>query len=250
MSGTLSGKRVLVTGASSGIGLETARLFAEEGATVFGLDRRWDAELRGVERIEGDVTRGDDVSAAVERAAGEQGLDVLVANAGVFVIDDLLTADPEAWARVLDVNLLGVLRCFQAAATNMIRHERKGRLLATTSISGLRSLPYGGAYSASKAGVIALVKSAALAFAEHEITVNAVAPGNVYTEMQSESLQIAAQRHQSTVEEMHAAKVAGTPLRRLGRPEEIATAFLFLASDSAAYITGETICVDGGRLLC
>ncbi len=249
MSGTLSGKRALVTGASSGIGLATANLFAEHGATVFGLDRRWSASPEGVERLEGDVSSSADVARAVEQAAGDAGLDILVANAGIHLSDTWLTADPDAWARVIDVNLIGVMRCFQAAAANMISHERKGRLLATASVAGLRSFLDAGAYCASKAGVISLVKSAALAFAGNEITVNAVAPGNVDTEMQTEAIRALARAQQREEKDLRAESDAEAPLRRMARPEEIAATFLFLASDAASYLTGETICVDGGMLL-
>jgi NAD(P)-dependent dehydrogenase (short-subunit alcohol dehydrogenase family) len=249
MSETLSGKRALVTGASSGIGLATATMFAEHGATVFGLDRRWSASADGVEPLEGDVTSGAEVRSAVEQAAGDQGLDILVANAGVHLSDTWLTADPDAWARVIDVNLLGVMRCFQAAAANMVGHERRGRLLVTASVAGIRAFPDAGAYCASKAGVISLVKSAALAFADNEITVNAVAPGNVDTEMQREAIRTMAKMQQRSEQDILEDSNAEAPLRRMARPEEIAATFLFLASDAAAYLTGETICVDGGFLL-
>lgn len=249
MDGTLSGKCALVTGAASGIGLATAKLFAQQGASVVGLDRRWSISVDGVEPIEGDVTSSADVAAAVEQAAGDQGLDVLVANAGVGLSDEWLTADPEAWMRILDINLLGVMRCFQAAAANMIRQQRKGRLLATSSGAGLRSFVDAGAYCASKAGVISMVKSAALAFAPNEITVNAVAPGMIDTPLASQVMQKTAKARQITIEGYHAEMLADIPLRRMGRPEEIAATFLYLASDAAAYVTGETICVDGGLLL-
>ena len=249
MSGTLSGKRALVTGASSGIGLATAKLFAEQGALVFGLDRRWSALAEGIECLEGDITIGADVRAAVEQAAGDQGLDILLANAGVHFSDDWLTADPEAWAALIEVNLTGVMRCFQAAAANMVAHQREGRLLATASVAGLRSFIDAAAYCASKAGVISLVKSAALAFAEHRITANAVAPGNVDTQMQTDANRQLAAALGRTPEELIAESNAATPLGRMARPEEIAATFLYLASDAAAYVTGETICVDGGMLL-
>jgi NAD(P)-dependent dehydrogenase (short-subunit alcohol dehydrogenase family) len=249
MSGSLSGKRALITGASSGIGLATAKLFAEQGAAVFGLDRSWSTSIEGVEPVEGDVTSSADVTAAVEQAAGEEGLDILVANAGIGYLEDWLTADLDTWAAVIDVNLFGVMRCFQAAAANMIRHERKGRLLVTTSVAGLRAWTDTPSYCASKAGVISLVKSAALTFAANEITVNAVAPGNIDTPAQIRVMQESATMQQRTLEDLFAEQMAVTPLRRLGRPEEIAATFLFLASDAAAYLTGETICVDGGMML-
>jgi NAD(P)-dependent dehydrogenase (short-subunit alcohol dehydrogenase family) len=249
MSATLEGKRALVTGASSGIGLATAKLFAEQGATVFGLDLRWSATAEGVEQIEGDVTSSADVVAAVEQAAGAEGLDILVANAGVVLLDDWLSADPAAWAGLLDVNVLGVMRCFQAAAANMIDHRRKGRLLATASVAGIRAFPESAAYCASKAAVISLVKSAARAFAGNEITVNAVAPGNVDTEMQTQAIRETAKAKQRAIDDLIAETNDEAALRRMAQPEEIAATFLYLASDAAAYVTGETICIDGGFLL-
>ncbi|HEV7941560.1 MAG TPA: SDR family NAD(P)-dependent oxidoreductase [Solirubrobacteraceae bacterium] len=248
MGGTLRGKRALVTGASSGIGRATAALFVQQGAEVLGFDRRG-TSVDGVERFEGDVTSSTDVSAAVEQAAGGQGLDILVANAGVADSDEWLTAKATGWTRMIDINLVGVMRCFQAAAANMIDHGRKGRLLATTSVAGVRAFDDTPAYGASKAGVISVVKSAAIAFAAHEITVNAVAPGHIDTELHRELDEQIAMAQQRTAEDVRAQTSAGVPLRRMGRPVEIAEAFVFLASDAAAYITGETICVDGGLLL-
>ncbi|MFZ2050062.1 MAG: SDR family oxidoreductase [Solirubrobacteraceae bacterium] len=249
MSGTLSGKRALVTGASSGIGLATARLFVEHGAVVCGMDRRWSGPVEGVESIEGDVTSAADVSAAVARAAGDQGLDILVANAGVVLLEEWSTADPDAWARVFDINVLGVMRCFQAAAADMVAHGRKGRLLATASVAGIRAFPESPAYCASKAAVISLVKSAALAFVGNGITVNAVAPGNVDTAMQIDATRDVAKAQGRPLDDVIAETHAEAPMLRMARPEEIASTFLYLASDTAAYVTGETICVDGGFLL-
>lgn len=249
MSGTLDGKRALVTGASSGIGLATALLFERNGAAVVGLDRRWSAPVQGIDCVEGDVTSGADVASAVERASGGEGLDILIANAGVHVQQEWLTADLDAWSRLIEVNLIGVMRCFQAAAADMIRHGRKGRLLATTSVAGLRSFAEGAAYCASKAGAISVVKSAALALTPHQITVNSVAPGNVDTEMQSQAIQEAAASSQREAKDIRQESADECPMRRMARPEEIAAAFLYLASDAAAYTTGETITVDGGMML-
>jgi NAD(P)-dependent dehydrogenase (short-subunit alcohol dehydrogenase family) len=249
MDGTLASKRALVTGAASGIGLATATLFAEHGAHVVGLDRRWTAPIPNIICEEGDVTCANDVSAAVEQAAGEEGLDILVANAGVVVTDDWRTSDPEDWARVLDVNVIGVMRCFQAAALNMINTCRKGRLLATASTAGIRSYPELGAYCASKAGVIALVQSAAIAFAGHGITVNAVAPGSVDTQMLAGAYADEAASVGRSMDELRLEWAAAIPLKRLAQPRDIANAFLLLASEEAAYITGVTLRCDGGTLL-
>lgn len=245
--GKLSGRRALITGASAGIGLATARLFAQEGASVVGLDRQWDASVEGMTCLTGDVTSYADVSAAVEQAGGEEGLDIMLANAGVGVVDDWLTGDLEAWARVIDVNLIGVMRCFQAAAVNMVRHGRKGRLLATASISGLRPAPDLAAYCASKAGVISVVESAAIAFAANAITVNAVAPGSVDTALQWQAVHDHAAAQGRTSDEVYAEM--SVPLGRWASGSDIAEAFLYLASDAADHVTGSTIRVDGGQLL-
>jgi NAD(P)-dependent dehydrogenase (short-subunit alcohol dehydrogenase family) len=249
MSEALAGRRALITGASAGIGLATATLFAKQGAMVVGLDRRWSASVEGVSCIEGDVTSATDVAAAVEQAAGDEGLDILVANAGIHLCDDWLTGDLDAWDRVIDVNLLGVMRCFQAAAANMVRNERRGRLLATASVAGIRAFSDSVAYCASKAGVISVVQSAALAFAPDQITVNAVAPGDVDTVMLSEAIRGLAATEQRTLADLREEEISRIPLRRLARTADIAATFLFLASEAAAYITGETIRVDGGMLL-
>jgi NAD(P)-dependent dehydrogenase (short-subunit alcohol dehydrogenase family) len=176
-------------------------------------------------------------------------LDILVANAGTVVTEDWRTADAEQWARVLDVNVIGVMRCFQAAALNMIKTGRKGRLLATASIAGMRSYAGLGAYCASKAGVIALVKSAALAFADDGITVNAVAPGEVDTDMLAGAYADEAAMLGRSVQDLRAENAAAIPLRRFAQPRDIANAYLLLASDEASYLTGVTLRCDGGTLL-
>jgi meso-butanediol dehydrogenase / (S,S)-butanediol dehydrogenase / diacetyl reductase len=244
MTEMLTGKRALVTGASSGIGLATATLFTEHGATVVGLANRWDAMPEGIDCVEGDVTNEADVIAAVDQAAGDDGLDILVANAGVGGGDDEWhSGTPADWRRVLDVNLVGVMHCFQTAAANMISNGCKGRLLATASVAGLRPFADDPAYGASKAGVIIAVRSAALAFGGHGITANVVAPGHIAdTVLYSDDIAAAGRPPQELLSEL-----AGmVPLGRLGVSADIAAAFLFLASDAAAYITGATLCVDGG----
>lgn len=247
---TLTGKRALVTGAGAGIGLATARMFAEHGARVVGLDRVSGATpVDGVDFVSGDVTSDGDIAEAVARASGDDGLDILVANAGILLLEDWLTADPAAWAQVVDVNLIGVMRCVQAAAKAMVPHGRGGRLLATASIAGVRPYADTPAYSATKAGVIAVMRSAAVAFAAHRITANAVAPGEVDTTMSAQAVETMASAQARPPKVMRAEAIAAVPLGRLADPSEVASAFLFLASEEAAYITGATFIVDGGLLL-
>ncbi|WP_396910256.1 SDR family NAD(P)-dependent oxidoreductase [Mycolicibacterium sp.] len=252
MSGVLTGKRALITGAATGFGRATAELFAREGAHVVGMDLRFDDELDGVTLFQGDVTRDDDVATAVQTAAGDEGLDIVVANAGIILIDDLRTAKAQEWARVFDVNVLGMLRAFQAAAVNMIAAGREGKLLATASVSATRPYAEGGSYCASKAAVHSLVKSAALAFAGDGITVNAIDPGPADTALYRNAMAKLSQTDYAsgtTVEEHKAESASHVPLKRLASTEEIAQLYLFLASDANSYMTGATIAVDGGLAL-
>lgn len=250
MEGVLAGKRALVSGGSSGIGLATAQLFARQGAHVVAFAKEWTTHPDGIECLVADVTQGDEVVSAVAHAAGDEGLDIMVANAGTTVPDDILGGDAADWLRVLDINLVGVMRCFQAAAADMVARKRSGRLLATGSIAGVRAFPDAPSYGASKAGLVAVVRSTALALAAHGITVNLVAPGHISdTELHLSISQQNAERDQRTVEEVRSSWGAAVPLGRFGQPAEIASAFLYLASDAASYITGEVICVDGGLIL-
>jgi NAD(P)-dependent dehydrogenase (short-subunit alcohol dehydrogenase family) len=254
---TLVGKRALVTGASFGIGLATASLFAEHGATVVGLAKRWSEIPDNIDCVTGDVTSGLDVTEAVERAAGERGLDILVANAGIAPQEEgWHTGSPETWLEVVKVNLLGVMRCFHAAGANMIRHARKGRLLATASVAGLRPFADAPSYGASKAGVISVVQSAALAFGGHGIKVNAIAPGHIAdTVLHQAFVQQEAQARGRRVEDLLSALGAAVPLGRLGTSRDLAAAALFLASDAAAYISGASCastaaCSECGLAMC
>ena len=217
----LEGKRVVVTGGSSGIGEATVRRFRDEGASVVGI------ALDG--EIECDVADRAQVAAAFERV-GE--LDVLVANAGISVRRPFLEIREEDWRRVLDVNLTGVFHCAQEAARRM----DEGVILMTASTNGLSGHEHYADYNASKAGVILLARTMARELAPR-IRVNAVCPGYVLTPMQ---------RAEYT-DEMLAAVNERIPLKRHAAPEEIAALFAFLASDDARYITGAVLAIDGGE---
>jgi NAD(P)-dependent dehydrogenase (short-subunit alcohol dehydrogenase family) len=243
--------QVLVTGAAAGIGDATARRLAADGAQVVALDAvAADADGHPrLRRIVGDVTDPEQVAHAVGIAAGDEGLDVCVANAGVSLMEPFLSGSVGSWERVLDVNLLGVMITLQAAARAMVEGGRPGRLLATASIAGLHGEAGSAAYCASKAAVIGLVKTLAVELAPHRIAVNAVAPGQIDTAMNARDLETAshaAGRAPSEVLDEHLEQ--RVPARRLGTPAEVAGLFAYLASPEAAFITGEVVRIDGGEL--
>jgi len=242
--------RVLVTGAAAGIGDATARRFAADGAQVVALDAAESAAENppNLRRVVGDVTDPGHLAAAVELAAGDDGLTVCVANAGVSLMEDFLEGGTASWERVIRVNLLGVMLTLQAAARSMVERGG-GRLLATASIAGLHGEPGGSAYCASKAGVIGLVRTLALELAPQGITVNAVAPGQIDTGMNARDLEtVARAAGRSPRELLDEHLERHVPAGRLGAPEEVAALFAYLASDAAAFITGEVIRIDGGEL--
>lgn len=236
--GALEGRRALVTGAAAGIGEATVARFRAEGAQVVGVDAD-----PGYSGLLADVTDPDELADAV-RTAGE--LDICVANAGVSLMQPFLEGHVGSWERVLRVNLLGVMNTLQQAARAM---PRGGRLLATASIAGLHGEPGASAYCASKAGVVGVVRSLAIELAPAGFTVNAVAPGQIDTRMNSTDLDIVSRREGRPASELlHEHLERRVPARRLGTPEEVAAVFAFLASDEAAFITGEVLRVDGGEL--
>jgi meso-butanediol dehydrogenase/(S,S)-butanediol dehydrogenase/diacetyl reductase len=238
----LHGKRVVVTGGTSGIGEATSRRFLEEGARVVALAFGEEEVATAAERISGlDAFRCDvadevqvaDAFGRVDELLG--GVDVLVANAGISIRKPFLEIEEADWRRVLDVNLTGVFHCAQQAARRMTG-AGGGVILMTASTNGLTGHEYYADYTASKAGVILLARTMALELAP-KIRVNAVCPGYVLTPMQKAEY----------TPEMLAEVDAGIPLGRHARPEELAALYAFLASDDGAYFTGAVISVDGGE---
>jgi 3-oxoacyl-[acyl-carrier protein] reductase len=244
----LNGRIGLVTGASRGIGRAVALALAGRGAAVVAADVLVDGArevaqeiVAGGGRAEGlalDVTDAAAVDAAVDAVVERLGrLDILVNNAGIARDQLLLRMKREEWDAVLGVNLTGAFICAQAAVRHMVR-QRSGRIINISSVVGLMGNVGQANYAASKAGLIGFTKALARELAGRTVTVNAVAPGLIDTDM-TRSLA------ESTRQEW-ASKV---PLRRLGTPADVASAVCFLASDEAAYITGQVLGVNGGMYM-
>lgn len=230
----LAGKVAIVTGAASGIGKASVDLFRREGAIVVGTDVSEGADAQA------DAGREDDVRELIERTVREHGrLDVFFANAGVsggFASIAEQTAND--WAEILRVNLIGPFLAIKYAAPVM--RERGGSIICTASVAGLRSGAGGAAYSASKAGVINLVQTAAQQLSGTNIRVNAICPGLIETGMTKPLYDRARERGQEKrIGELN-------PLQRGGEPTEIAEVALFLASDESSYVNGAALPVDGG----
>jgi len=233
--GRLSGKVAIVTGAASGIGKATVELFRSEGATVVGADVSDGADVRADAGSEEDVKRllGDTV--------GEHGgLDIFFANAGISGgWATIAEQSAEDWAEILRINLIGPFLAIKYGAP-LIARRRGGSIVCTASVAGLRSGAGGAAYSASKAGVVNLVQTAAQQLAGSGVRVNAICPGLIETGMTKGIYDMAkASGQEDRIGELN-------PLRRGGEPGEIAHAALFLASSESSYVNGTALVVDGG----
>lgn len=245
----LKGHTALVTGASHGIGRAIALAFAQEGADVavnYGHDEAAAQEVvaaiaslgRRAIAVGADVSDADSVRRMVHQVARDLGpIDCLVNNAGIVMRAGLFDLTPEMWDRVMDVNAKGVFLVSQEVARGMVAREQGGVIVNIASMRGVEGAESSMHYAASKAAVINLTKCFARELAP-KVRVNAIAPGYVATRIQAEL----------TPEKRHAIEEA-TPLKRFGRPEDIARTAVYFASEDSAYVTGQTLLVDGGRVM-
>lgn len=257
----IRGKRTIVTGAAMGIGFGIARRFVEAGAHVLAADRDEAALASAAKRLEGgpgrfvpapcDVAQEGAGAELVRRAlAAFGGVDVLVNNAGIFPQVPTLEMSEETFDRVIRVNLRGLVFISKAVAAQMVRQGGGGKIVNIGSIDSFRPSMVGlAAYDASKGAVLMFTKNLALELARHDINVNLLAPGGIETEGTQKPLAGSGLTAEQMAEIKKRFVTERVPLRRMGDPDDIAKAALFLSSPASDYMTGASIVVDGGALL-
>lgn len=246
---SIKGKNVIVTGGSKGIGRGIARVFGAQGANITIASRGEEAARIACDEINNnggtasfhhcDVSDWDSMRSMVDAVASKNGgIDIMCANAGTFPQTKMIDMDPEEWDQVMGVNLRSAFLSVKACIPHFEK-AGKGRVILTSSITGpVTGYPGWAHYGASKSGQMGFLKTAAMELSKYDTTINAVLPGNIYTE----GLQDLGEDYLETM-------AASIPLKRLGQVEDIGNAALFFASDEAAYITGQSIIVDGGQIL-
>lgn len=245
----LKDRVVIVTGGGSGIGRAIALLFGKEGAKVVVVGRRQEPLNETVREIEkaggigwvlvGDVSNSSDVNSIVQKVVSQfKHLDILVNNAGIYLANDVVSAREEEWDKVFSIDLKGVWFFSKASMPHMIK-AGSGKIINVASIAGLVGFGQSAAYCAAKGAVINLTREMALDYGSKHINVNAIAPGVIETDMTKAFLEN---------EEEKKNLLFKTPIGRVGKPEDIAYAALYLASSESDFVTGHTLVVDGGWL--
>lgn len=260
MADQLSGRHALITGAGGGIGLAVAKAYIDEGACCTAVDIASDppADLAALLArhpgqlvyVSADVTRADSIRAMVDAARTRFGtVDILFNNAAVFDLAPLLEADEASYQRIFDVNVKGLFFTMQAVLQQMVADGARGSVINLASQAGRRGEALVAHYCASKAAVISYTQSAALAMAPHGIRVNGISPGVVDTPMWAQVDSLFAKAEGLQPGEKKKAVGLAVPLGRMGVPQDVAGAAVFLASEAAAYITAQTLNVDGGNVM-
>jgi NAD(P)-dependent dehydrogenase (short-subunit alcohol dehydrogenase family) len=240
MSKPLDGRVAVVTGAARGIGDAIATTLVDAGARVFSLDMiAPEASRPGIADLKADVTSPDSVKAAfaaVDIAAGQ--IDILVNNAGIQRAGLVGQISFENWMAVINTHLTGFFLCASEVVPRMVRRQRGGAIVSISSVAAFQGLPGRGPYCAAKAGILGLTRALSLEVATVNIRVNAICPGYTQTKLIEQGLADGSMREDWMLERV--------PAKRLASPTEIAKAVLFLAGDDAAYITGQSLTIDGG----
>lgn len=251
----LDNKVALVTGGGSGIGREIALLYARQGARVIVADIQLDAAGSVVSEIgaqddkgqavQMDVSSEEQVQRVFDQIVQEHGrLDILVNNAGVSHVGNILETSLADWERVMGVNARGVFLCSKYAVKHMVEQQPQGGILVNiASVAGMIAVDQRLPYSASKGAVISITRSVAIDFVQQGIRANAICPGTVHTPFVEGYLE---RNFAATKDEERKKMHARQPIGRMGRPDEIASAALYLASEEASFVTGSTLVIDGG----
>lgn len=241
----LAGKKVLITAAGQGIGLNTAMLFAREGAEVIATDINISA-LEGIPGITPRLLDVTDAQAITALAAESGPLDVLFNCAGVVHSGDILTCSEQEWQFALDLNVTAMFRMIRAFLPAMLARNRGSVINMSSVASSIKGVPNRFAYSASKAAVIGLTRSVAADYVTRGIRCNAICPGTVESPSLRQRIAVQAQAEGRSEAEVYDAFVARQPIGRIGKTEEIAQLALYLASDASSYTTGTVQIIDGG----
>lgn len=251
----LDAKKLLITGAAGGVGLALVAGFQKAGAFVLASDRKLSPELdklknsvQSVEFFECDLTQSAALERLIERAVALK-IDVLINNAAIFDMAPLLESGLDQFDRIFNINVRAPFRLMQAIAGDLIKRGQRGSILNFSSQAGRRGEALVSHYCASKAAIISHTQSAALAFAKNDIRVNAIAPGVIDTPMWDQVDALFARFEGLEAGEKKKQVGKAVPMGRMGVPKDIVGACLFLASDHAAYITGQTLNIDGGSVL-
>jgi len=249
-------KVVIVTGGGKGLGRSISIAFAEKGAIVVIAEidinsaNKVAREIKSLNQdcfvVRTDISNGEEVYNMVAMVKDKfNRIDILVNNAGVLLKAPVMDTSEKDWQKIIDVNLKGVFLCSQAVAKEMIK-QRSGKIINISSMAGKTGPSGEGAYAASKSAVITLTKTLAQELAPYGINVNAVCPGLIETEMFEKVCKEGAALQEITVEQLKEYYISRIPLGRIGKPEDVANLVLFLASEEANYITGESVNIAGG----